>query len=97
MVSRINVEVEFAFDPKLVAGVNGKMPVHVPFTEKQPAATLSPPLPTREEVAVVKFAVPPIEKREPGVVVAIPTKEFGVIARVGTDEVAKVVGEEVAK
>jgi len=40
--------------------------------------------------------MPWIEKREPGVDVAMPTLPFGSIAKAGVVEVAKVEGDEVA-
>ena len=54
-----------------------------------------PPVETRVEVAVVKFAEPPIEKMEPGVLVPIPTSPLLLIVRAGVVEVANVEGEDV--
>ena len=45
---------------------------HVPFTAKQPEARLRP-VPYREEVAAVQFAMPLKERSEPGLVVPTPT------------------------
>ena len=69
----------------------------VPLIAKQPAARLSPPVPTKVEVAVVKFATPCTENTEPGVEVPIPRLPFTSIVSAGVVEVAKVEGEEVAK
>lgn len=71
-------------------------PTHVPFTAKQPFVRLIPPVPYKVEVAAVKLAMLPIEKREPGEVVAIPTLPFRSIVSAVTDDVAKVEGLEVA-
>ena len=49
------------------------------------------------EVAfATKFAAPLIEKMEPGVVLAMPTKPLVLMVSAGTVEVAKVLGLEVA-
>ena len=64
---------------------------------KQPAAMFQPPVLESVDVAVVKLALPPTENREPGEEVAMPTKELGVIASAGVDDVANVLGDVVAR
>ena len=64
---------------------------------KQPLAMFHPPPETREEVAVVKFAEPPIENLLPGVEVPTPTLPFVSMVSAGVDEVAKVDGEDVER
>ena len=87
-VKRMSVEVELAFEPKLVVGVNSKgdpprdaSERQLPLTAKQPAARLIPPVPYSEDVAVVRLATPCTEKREPGVVVPTPTLPAFVITK----------------
>ena len=49
-------------------------PIHVPRTEKHPAARSTPPVPEKVLVPIRKFATPFIEKREDGVVEPMPVK-----------------------
>ena len=63
---------------------------------KQPAATLSPPVPTSVDVAAVKFTTPFTENMEPGVDVPTPTFPLVSIVRAGVVDVANVLGLEVA-
>ena len=56
-----------------------------------------PPTEENDVVAVVKFAIALILKREPGVELAIPKLPFVSIVSTGVVEVANVEGEEVAR
>ena len=56
-----------------------------------------PPVEVRVEVAVVKFADPCTEKREPGVEVPTPTRPLLEITSAGVEEVANDEGEEVER
>ena len=56
-----------------------------------------PPVETKLDVAVVKFATPCTEKREPGVEVPMPTRPLLEIVSAGVVDVANVVGEDVLR
>lgn len=72
-------------------------PTHAPLIEKQPEARLMPPVVEKVEVAREKLMPPvlPMEKSEPGVDDAMPTKPFASMWK--TVVVALAVEEETVK
>src|SRR3989338_8919864 len=77
--------------PAMPLAVPPPPPRQVPLTAKQPFLMLMPPVPDSVEVALVKLAKSSMAKMEPGELVPMPTKPFGLIVRAETEDVARAV------